>query len=589
MLRRLSPRPSVQGWVCTTAILLTVLLYLRNLWILDRHLMHQALLGDNGGFPTRPHQGQTPSHGHHPHGRQQQQRRSAIRREDPHNRNNASSSHHVAASSASAPPSDVGSSQQQQQGQQQRRRSSSSSNSSNYFYFSDPRNLDATLALGPHFLTTASGCRIARWVYPTATRRKRLRDCAGLLHPGKVLGKVLGPTTAVTSTTKPRRANNGTGSSEEREMMAPTKMTMTVALRPYDTVYVVLNKLEQFVKDVLPGLDVDIVVLTGQTHYVAPSAVPSSAVMRLINHPKVVHWFCQNLDVYFPGYYSYRYTKDDDDGEDVEDVEEDRGDVGDGSVPVGTAAHAFWRHHPKVSPFPYGLREVGVAHSRNDSSPDTQAWRDYVRAFHESLHADGLWEEDGGSSRNDDGTNNGTAVGVVPRNNRTRDSGAVYAGPLRPPARRRRRVTRDVISGTSGDNAPLAPYEYFTRMSDHGYVLVTPHCGRDRRPECHLTYEALGLGTIPITDLDPNFHWHLGNGPVLYGPGRDWNLTKLEGEIQGHPLPRRVLQTMVLEEYWMEYVERVVGRQLGWWDHDRNQPLRLEELRTSLGGAGGGR
>lgn len=53
----------------------------------------------------------------------------------------------------------------------------------------------------------------------------------------------------------------------------------------------------------------------------------------------------------------------------------------------------------------------------------------------------------------------------------------------------------------------------------------------------------------------------------------DWNLTTLAETLPPNP---QVNQRLIFEEYWMEYVERIVGRPLRWYD-----PLR--DVHSSLG------
>lgn len=84
------------------------------------------------------------------------------------------------------------------------------------------------------------------------------------------------------------------------------------------------------------------------------------------------------------------------------------------------------------------------------------------------------------------------------------------------------------------------------------------------RPECHRHYEAIGMGTMPIISLDPYLHCHL-KGNVVFGEKR-WNMTDLEARLPRNPAVNRRL---IFEEHWMEYVERVVGHRMRWWDPSR--------------------
>ncbi len=78
--------------------------------------------------------------------------------------------------------------------------------------------------------------------------------------------------------------------------------TVTVSeLQPGDTVYVELKKLDHFALTLLPLIQVDIVLISGQNH-VAPMKPPlrppySKRTFRhVIDNPSVTHWFMMNLD-----------------------------------------------------------------------------------------------------------------------------------------------------------------------------------------------------------------------------------------------------------------------------------------------------
>ena len=57
----------------------------------------------------------------------------------------------------------------------------------------------------------------------------------------------------------------------------------------------------------------------------------------------------------------------------------------------------------------------------------------------------------------------------------------------------------------------LPPAEYYRLMHMARYI---PSPDGDR-PECYRHYEAIGLGTVPITQLHPHFHRHLA-GNVIF-------------------------------------------------------------------------
>jgi hypothetical protein len=115
----------------------------------------------------------------------------------------------------------------------------------------------------------------------------------------------------------------------------------------------------------------------------------------------------------------------------------------------------------------------------------------------------------------------------------------------------------------------ILPPMYFEGMHNSTYVLSPD----GDRPECHRHYEAIGMGTMPITGLDPFLHRHL-LGNAIYNEGR-WKLDELEAKLPRKPV---VNQRLVFEEYWMEYIEREMGRPLRWWDPSRNVRCSLEDI-----------
>lgn len=111
--------------------------------------------------------------------------------------------------------------------------------------------------------------------------------------------------------------------------------------------------------------------------------------------------------------------------------------------------------------------------------------------------------------------------------------------------------------------------DYWKRMHESHYVLSPD----GDRPECHRHYEAIGLGTTPITSLDPQMYRHL-LGNVVFDD-HEWNLPELEATLPRSPPVNRRL---VFEEYWMEYIEREVGHPMRWWDSSRDLRCSLDEI-----------
>jgi hypothetical protein len=125
-------------------------------------------------------------------------------------------------------------------------------------------------------------------------------------------------------------------------------------------------------------------------------------------------------------------------------------------------------------------------------------------------------------------------------------------------------VRRDIPNGEK-----VATDEYLRRMHQSSYVLSPD----GDRPECHRHYEAIALGTVPITSLDPHFYRHLKANVVF--DEHQWNLTELEARLPRRP---EVNQRLIFGEYWMEYVEREVGHPMRWWDPSRDVRCLLKEI-----------
>jgi hypothetical protein len=111
----------------------------------------------------------------------------------------------------------------------------------------------------------------------------------------------------------------------------------------------------------------------------------------------------------------------------------------------------------------------------------------------------------------------------------------------------------------------LSHVEYYDEIAQHRF-LISPD---GDRPECYRHYEAIGLGTIPLTQLNPKFYAHLSPAPILYNMSSFWNLSESEAELvdalkvhSHHETDRR----MITEEYWIEYVNRIMGAPVRWSD-----------------------
>jgi hypothetical protein len=110
---------------------------------------------------------------------------------------------------------------------------------------------------------------------------------------------------------------------------------------------------------------------------------------------------------------------------------------------------------------------------------------------------------------------------------------------------------------TAGDDKKLEYSVYLREMGLANYTL-SPN---GDRPDCFRHYEAIGMGSVPITELQQDEYEHFGDN-VIYN-NTDWDLAILRQTL---PEPKLVNRKLVLEEYWMEYMERRAGHPLRVWD-----------------------
>lgn len=121
--------------------------------------------------------------------------------------------------------------------------------------------------------------------------------------------------------------------------------------------------------------------------------------------------------------------------------------------------------------------------------------------------------------------------------------------------------------------------EYLEQMVQSKFVL-SPN---GHKPDCFRHYEALGLGAIPITELDPILYSHLQSGPVIYQNHDWWNLTEAVAlQRLGVTQFPTVNRNLVFEEYWMEHMEIIVGHPLRWYDIKANQRSLLTDFQLDF-------
>jgi len=125
-------------------------------------------------------------------------------------------------------------------------------------------------------------------------------------------------------------------------------------------------------------------------------------------------------------------------------------------------------------------------------------------------------------------------------------------------------------------------------------------------------YEAIAFGAIPITELDPDVFTHFKGAPIVYNNSKWVNVTesyfldmlgvksfpgtshillleqfiaKDDGSHTRLPLQNLFLfpavnRNMIFEEYWMEYVDSMVGRPLQWWDRKDERHATIKEMNS---------
>lgn len=248
------------------------------------------------------------------------------------------------------------------------------------------------------------------------------------------------------------------------------QLRLAIQLQENDTLFVPFTAMQQFVDEVLDEIPCNIFIISGQTHIVPKIA--DETLHKLLNHTHVTHWFAHNLPVY------------------------------GGTNP----------YHPKISPFPYGLKET--------EGNGKLIFESYKRVFFRSIL-------------------NKTA---------TDKTTFIYAGPLGKTQPGRRKIKQS--------STDLPPEEYFMNMAKSHYIL-SPN---GDRPDCHRHYEAIGLGTIPITELDPVLFRHLADGPAVYNI-KDWKLSSLGMKLDPKPTVNR---NLVREDYWMDWADKEAGVKLNW-------------------------
>jgi hypothetical protein len=225
-----------------------------------------------------------------------------------------------------------------------------------------------------------------------------------------------------------------------------------------------------------------------------------------VYHPLIAKWFCHNVDVYLPT-----------------------------SAIVSSSSPLTRQLHAKLASWPFGLQHA--PYNPHDPTAHFDPLAAYRAAF--VRH----WLNDARKTRT-------VFIGYTnPNTNPLRQYRAAHRTP--PPR--------------------LNLTDYYDALARHRYVQ-SPN---GDRPECYRHYEAIGLGTIPLTQLHPLYYAHLAPAPVIYNLTNHghWNTSTASTQtlVQPQSLRRATLQAthatnrrMVTEEYWMDYVERLVAMPVRW-------------------------
>jgi hypothetical protein len=120
-----------------------------------------------------------------------------------------------------------------------------------------------------NMLTAHTGCSIATWSYN------------GKRHVSKPLNEC--------------RQHARSGEAFRAHVVTPETASQ---VEPYDSIYVPMVKLEHFVDETFPHIENDFILITGQYSVPEGLEIAQRVYDALIEHPRVVRWFLQNLSVY---------------------------------------------------------------------------------------------------------------------------------------------------------------------------------------------------------------------------------------------------------------------------------------------------
>jgi hypothetical protein len=135
-------------------------------------------------------------------------------------------------------------------------------------YFLKEVPLESLIRRG-NVLTAHTGCSIATWSYN------------GKRHASKPLNEC--------------RQQAKSAEIFQRHQLKPDTASQ---LEPNDSIYVPIVKLEHFTNETLPFIENDFVLITGQYSMLEGLEIPRRVYDALLEHPRVLHWFLQNLSMY---------------------------------------------------------------------------------------------------------------------------------------------------------------------------------------------------------------------------------------------------------------------------------------------------
>jgi hypothetical protein len=290
-------------------------------------------------------------------------------------------------------------------------------------------------------------------------------------------------------------------------------------MQPHDTIYVTIKGLADFYREILPLLPVPVVLISGQWHKGINDTLEEPLVQGLLDHPLIAKWFCHNVDVYLP-------------------------------TSAIELSHQHLHLHAKLAPWPFGLQHA--PYNPHDPTVHVDPLAAYRAAFVRHWHGN------------------------------TRKTHTVFIGYTNPhtnPLRQHSVSHNRTVHWTPPPPPPpprLNLTDYYDALARHRYVQ-SPN---GDRPECYRHYEAIGLGTIPLTQLHPLYYAHLAPAPVVFNVTNygHWNTPiATEALVRPHSFRHSIRHAthatnrrMVTEEYWIDYVERLVAMPVRWAD-DRAQ------------------